>query len=152
MNEMQIFPQLIIPETLAAGHGPGNTDARVLPSFANAELADHMQADVLRGMIECKHMLRSVWGSRSRVAEDTLVRYGAKQMGSLDELLALRDFVSLHCPGGEANRHLIDVRWPGMMRKGALLINTAQGDGVPSGGKPDRVLRRARSARRGGPR
>lgn len=152
MNEMQIFPQLIIPETLAAGHGPGNTDARVLPSLANAELADHMQADVLRGMIECKHMLRSVWGSRSRVAEDTLVRYGAKQMGSVDELLALRDFVSLHCPGGEANHHQIDVRRLGMMRKGALLINTARGDGVPSGGKPVRVLRRARSARQGGPR
>jgi aspartate aminotransferase-like enzyme len=65
MTEMQIFPQLTIPETLAAGPGPGNTDARVLASFANAGLADHMQADVLRGMIECKHMLRSVWGTRN---------------------------------------------------------------------------------------
>ncbi|MFZ1470538.1 MAG: aminotransferase [Paracoccaceae bacterium] len=58
-----IFPPLTIPETLAAGPGPGNTDARVLASFANAGLADHMQADVLRGMIECKHMLRRVWGT-----------------------------------------------------------------------------------------
>lgn len=59
------FPALHIPETLAAGPGPGNTDPRVLASFANAGLADHMQADVLRGMIECKEMLREVWGTRN---------------------------------------------------------------------------------------
>lgn len=57
------FPQLEIPETLAAGPGPGNTDARVLARFANAGLADHMQADVLRGMVECKHMLRQLFGT-----------------------------------------------------------------------------------------
>jgi alanine-glyoxylate transaminase / serine-glyoxylate transaminase / serine-pyruvate transaminase len=62
---MTIFPPLHIPNTLAAGPGPGNTDARVLAAFANAGLADHMQADVLRGMIECKHMLRDVWGTKN---------------------------------------------------------------------------------------
>ncbi len=65
MTQTAIFPRLEIPETLAAGPGPGNTDARVLASFANAGLADHMQADVLRGMIECKEMLRTVWGTRN---------------------------------------------------------------------------------------
>jgi aspartate aminotransferase-like enzyme len=63
MNDMTIFPQLEIPETLAAGPGPGNTDPRVLARFAQTGLADHMQADVLRGMIECKQMLRQVWGT-----------------------------------------------------------------------------------------
>ncbi|MES2551074.1 MAG: aminotransferase class V-fold PLP-dependent enzyme [Pseudomonadota bacterium] len=65
MTDTELFPQLVIPETLAAGPGPGNTDARVLASFANAGLADHMQADVLRGMVECKHMLRQVWGTKN---------------------------------------------------------------------------------------
>ncbi len=65
MTDQHIFPSLEIPETLAAGPGPGNTDPRVLASFARAGLADHMQADVLRGMIECKHMLRSVWGTKN---------------------------------------------------------------------------------------
>ncbi|WP_171180354.1 aminotransferase class V-fold PLP-dependent enzyme [Ruegeria sp. HKCCD8929] len=60
-----IFPKLTIPETLAAGPGPGNTDARVLQAFAAAGVADHMQGDVLRGMIECKHMLRQIWGTRN---------------------------------------------------------------------------------------
>ncbi|HQY43462.1 MAG TPA: aminotransferase [Paracoccaceae bacterium] len=65
MTHQTIFPALSIPETLAAGPGPGNTDARVLAAFANAGLADHMQADVLRGMIECKEMLRGVWGTKN---------------------------------------------------------------------------------------
>jgi alanine-glyoxylate transaminase/serine-glyoxylate transaminase/serine-pyruvate transaminase len=58
-----IFPALEIPETLAAGPGPGNTDARVLAAFARAGVSDHMQADVLRGLIECKLMLRQLWGT-----------------------------------------------------------------------------------------
>ncbi len=60
-----IFPQLEIPETLAAGPGPGNTDARVLARFSAAGVADHMQPDVLRGMVECKHMLRDIWGTKN---------------------------------------------------------------------------------------
>ena len=63
MTSAKIFPKLVIPDTLAAGPGPGNTDARVLAAFAGAGVADHMQADVLRGMVECKHMLRSFMGT-----------------------------------------------------------------------------------------
>jgi aspartate aminotransferase-like enzyme len=65
MSMTEIPPHLFIPENLAVGPGPGNTDARVLASFANAGLADHMQADVLRGMIECKLMLRELWGTNN---------------------------------------------------------------------------------------
>lgn len=60
-----IYPQLEIPHTLAAGPGPGNTDARVLQRFAAAGVADHMQPDVLRGMAECKFMLRRIWGTEN---------------------------------------------------------------------------------------
>lgn len=60
---MKIFPALEIPETLAAGPGPGNTDPRVLDRFCKTGVADHMQQDVLRGMIEAKLMLRELWGT-----------------------------------------------------------------------------------------
>ena len=60
-----IYPQLQIPHTLAAGPGPGNTDPRVLERFSNTGVADHMQADVLRGMIESKFMLREVFGTQN---------------------------------------------------------------------------------------
>ena len=58
-----MFPQLEIPHTLAAGPGPGNTDPRVLERFAAAGVADHMQAEVVRGMKEAKQMLRVVFGT-----------------------------------------------------------------------------------------
>lgn len=63
MADVVIFPQLEIPDTIAAGPGPGNTDARVLQRFASAGMADHMQADVLRGMVEAKLMLREIMGT-----------------------------------------------------------------------------------------
>jgi alanine-glyoxylate transaminase / serine-glyoxylate transaminase / serine-pyruvate transaminase len=62
---MTIYPPLKIPETLAAGPGPGNTDPRVLECFAKTGVADHMQKDVLRGMIEAKEMLRELWGTKN---------------------------------------------------------------------------------------
>ena len=60
-----MFPKLEIPQTLAAGPGPGNTDPRVLEAYATAGCADHMQADVVRGMKEAKLMLREVFGTRN---------------------------------------------------------------------------------------
>lgn len=60
---MSIFPTLVIPDTLAAGPGPGNTDPRVLERFCQTGVADHMQKDVVRGLIEAKQMLRSVFGT-----------------------------------------------------------------------------------------
>ena len=60
-----MFARLEIPHTLAAGPGPGNTDPRVLEAFASAGVADHMQADVIRGMREAKYMLRQVFGTKN---------------------------------------------------------------------------------------
>lgn len=60
-----MFEKLVIPDTLAAGPGPGNTDPRVLEAFASQGVADHMQADVLRGMVEAKKMLREVFGTKN---------------------------------------------------------------------------------------
>lgn len=46
---------------------------------------------------------------------------------ALDALLATSDVVSLHLPLTEATRHLIGARELGLMRRHALLINTARG-------------------------
>lgn len=66
--------------------------------------------------------------NRSRIAPDILARYNAKQADDLDDLLPSCDFVSLHCPGGAENRHLINSRRLDLMRPGAFLINTARGE------------------------
>jgi len=59
------FPMLVIPDTLAAGPGPGNTDPRVLERLYLTGVADHMQKDVTRGMMEAKEMLREVFGTKN---------------------------------------------------------------------------------------
>lgn len=68
--------------------------------------------------------------NRSAVPAEVLARYDAVQVPTVEALLPECDFVSLHCPGGEANRHLIDSRRLDLMRPGAFLINTARGEVV----------------------
>ncbi|KAK4129089.1 hypothetical protein N657DRAFT_639646 [Parathielavia appendiculata] len=45
----------------------------------------------------------------------------------LDRLLAESDFVSLHCPLTASTKHIINGKTLGMMKKGAMLINTSRG-------------------------
>lgn len=66
--------------------------------------------------------------NRSPVAPEILATCGAEQVDSIDALLPRADFVSLHCPGGGANRHLIDARRLNLMKPDAFLINTARGE------------------------
>ncbi|TJV18047.1 D-glycerate dehydrogenase [Mesorhizobium sp.] len=54
----------------------------------------------------------------------------ARQLATVDEVLAASDFVSLHCPGGGENTRLINERRLACMKKSAFLINTARGDVV----------------------
>jgi lactate dehydrogenase-like 2-hydroxyacid dehydrogenase len=80
--------------------------------------------------------------NRSPVAPEVLARYGAAQVATVDNLLPQCDFVSLHCPGGAANRHLIDARRLGLMRPDAFLINTARGEVVDEAALAEALLAR----------
>jgi len=55
------------------------------------------------------------------------VEFGASYV-PLDELLGRSDVVSLHCPGGQANRGLIGRAQLARMKRGAVLINVARGE------------------------
>jgi lactate dehydrogenase-like 2-hydroxyacid dehydrogenase len=68
--------------------------------------------------------------NRSRVDDDEVRTMGATQLPTIEDVLAESDFVSLHCPGGAENRHLIDARRIGAMKRNGFLINTARGDVV----------------------
>lgn len=54
-------------------------------------------------------------------------RLGLRKFEDLDDLLAQSDVVSLHAPSTPATRHLINVDRLGIMKHGAILINTARG-------------------------
>lgn len=54
-------------------------------------------------------------------------RLGARFVG-LDELLSQSDVVSLHVPGGDENRHMIDAVALARMKRGSILINVARGE------------------------
>lgn len=71
-----------------------------------------------------------VFYNRSKVDDEEIVAMGARQLSSVEEVLAQADFVSLHCPGGPENRHLINASRLAAMKRGAFLINTARGDVV----------------------
>lgn len=59
---------------------------------------------------------------------ETCNALGATACGSVEEVLQTADFVALHCPGGEATRHLMNAQRLALMKPGAFLINTARGD------------------------
>ncbi|SCW67756.1 Lactate dehydrogenase [Rhizobium mongolense subsp. loessense] len=71
-----------------------------------------------------------VFYNRSTVDAAEAARYGARQLATMEEVLAASDFVSLHCPGGAENRHLMNAARFAAMKPGAFLINTARGDVV----------------------
>jgi lactate dehydrogenase-like 2-hydroxyacid dehydrogenase len=56
----------------------------------------------------------------------------AVRCDTVEELLTEANFVSLHCPGGDATRHLINEQRLKLMRPSAHLINTARGDVIDS--------------------
>lgn len=49
------------------------------------------------------------------------------QCKSLQEVLSLSDVISLHCPLTSENQGMLDKRLLGLMKPGAMLINTARG-------------------------
>lgn len=71
-----------------------------------------------------------VFYNRSPVDPAEAARSGARQLPTVEDVLGLSDFVSLHCPGGADNRHLMNAARLAAMKPGAFLINTARGDVV----------------------
>jgi len=67
-----------------------------------------------------------VYQSRSEIDPGIAAELGARRV-DLDELLAVSDVVSLHCPYGPATHHLIGAEQLAAMKSSAYLVNTARG-------------------------
>lgn len=70
--------------------------------------------------------MRTLYVSRSRHVEFELAPLGAERV-DLDEGLRRADFVSVHTPLTKETRHLIDERRLRLMKKNAVIVNTARG-------------------------
>jgi glyoxylate reductase len=72
-------------------------------------------------------------GRRARGFGMRVLHHGRRDTGEdgyvadLETLLAASDIVSLHTPGGPATHHLIDARRLRLMKRDAVLVNTARG-------------------------
>jgi glyoxylate reductase len=67
-----------------------------------------------------------IYQSRSEIDPGIAAELGARRV-ELDELLAISDVVSLHCPYGPATHHLIGAGQLAAMKNSAYLVNTARG-------------------------
>ncbi len=66
--------------------------------------------------------------NRSKIDPEVLAETNATQVESIEALLSEADIVSLHCPGGDANTHLINVQRLALMKPTSFIINTARGE------------------------
>ncbi len=85
--------------------------------------------------------MRVLYTGRTRRPEAE-AEFGATYM-SLDDLLRESDFISLHVPMSAETRHLIGEREFGLMKREAILVNTARGGIVDT----DAVLAALRAGR-----
>ena len=77
----------------------------------------------------------------NRNASAEMDRLGARLV-SLEELLKVSDFVSVHVPLTEATRHLIGARELALMKPTAVLVNTARGPVVDEAALVEALRRR----------
>lgn len=89
------------------------------------------------GIIAASHIGRTVLGLLKHFDVETLLydpycsEEAAEDLGarkvSLEELFQRSDIVSVHAPSVADTRHMVNGQRIGMMKKGAVLINTARG-------------------------
>ena len=61
-------------------------------------------------------------------SKEVINHFGAVQCDTPEAVLEQADFVSLHCPGGEKTRHLLNAERLKEMQSHAVLVNSARGD------------------------
>ena len=59
---------------------------------------------------------------------EIIEKFSATSIDSIEDLLSVSDFVSLHCPSTPETQGLINTEKLGKMKSSAYLINTARGD------------------------
>lgn len=126
-----------------AGEGERLVRGDAWPGWAPTQLLGTRVSGKTLGLVGFGRIARAVaarahhgFGMRIRyfnpsaVPDDVTAPLAAVACDDIESLLECADFVSLHCPGGAATRHLIDAARLARMPAHAFLVNTARGDVV----------------------
>jgi phosphoglycerate dehydrogenase-like enzyme len=129
ISENQLETAGFSPTVFARAHTPNGNWARVpqLRTLYGKQMGIVGLGEVGREMAlrASGFGMRIAYTQRHRLGADEERRYGAAY-GTLAELLATSDVVSLHLPGGAATRGFLGRHELALMKPGALLINVAQ--------------------------
>jgi D-3-phosphoglycerate dehydrogenase / 2-oxoglutarate reductase len=79
---------------------------------------------------------------RSSDVEERIKALGIELVDSLEELVSTSDIVSIHVPAAPETEGLFDARLLGLMREGAILLNTSRGDVVDGNALLDAIEER----------
>jgi len=83
--------------------------------------------------------------NRRRLHPDTEEALGATYWESLDQMLARMDILSVNCPHTPATYHLLSARRLALMKRDAIIVNTARGEVIDENALT-RMLREGRLA------
>ena len=86
--------------------------------------------------------MRIAYHAPRRATSEIEAATGARFVGSIEELVAAADVLSLHCRGGAETHHLVDARLLQRMKPSAILINTARGTVVNEADLAEALARR----------
>ena len=81
--------------------------------------------------------------AQDRIPKEAIDAVSATPCNSVEELMGRADFISLHCPGGEATYHLVNAELLALMKPSAFLINTARGDVIDNQALIDALKQRS---------
>ncbi|HTU12464.1 MAG TPA: D-glycerate dehydrogenase [Allosphingosinicella sp.] len=150
---------LMLMASRRAGEGErllraGRWDGWAPTQLIGADLAGRMLGIIGFGRIgqataaKAHHAFNMRIGFHARSAPEETPSLDARPFMALDELIAAADVLSIHCPGGPATHHLLDRRRLGLMKRGAILINTARGSIVDEAALADALRSGAIAAAR----
>ncbi len=72
--------------------------------------------------------MKILYHNRRPLSSERLGDLQADYFENLAAMLAQCDYLSIHCPGGEKNRHLLNAETLAQLPRHAFIINTARGD------------------------
>lgn len=80
--------------------------------------------------------------SRAPASQEVERALGARHVASLSDLVAQADVVSLHVPGGDSTRHMINADLLRHMKGDSILVNTARGSVIDESALADALEQR----------